>query len=48
MNKKQLLLAASLTAALPAPVSYSAFAKDTPLEAGLKDDKVAYGTLSKD
>lgn len=37
MNKKQMLLAASLTAALPA-LSVSAFAKDMPLEAGLKDD----------
>lgn len=37
MNKKQMLLAASLTAALPA-LSSAAIAKDTPLEAGLKDD----------
>ncbi len=37
MNKKQMLLAASLTAALPA-FSTIAFARDTPLDAGLKDD----------
>lgn len=37
MDKKQMLLAASLTAALPI-LSGSAFAKDTPLEAGLTDD----------
>ena len=37
MNKKQMLLAASLTAALPA-LSVTAFAKDTALDAGLKDD----------
>ena len=37
MNTKHMLLAASLTAALPA-VSVTAFAKDTPLEAGQKDD----------
>ncbi len=37
MNRKSLLLAASLTAALPA-LSAPASAKDTPLEAGLKDD----------
>ncbi len=37
MNKKSMLLAASLTAALPT-LFPPAFAKDTPLEAGLKDD----------
>lgn len=37
MNKKQMLLAASLTAALPI-LTVSAFAKDTPIEAGLTDD----------
>jgi carboxypeptidase Q len=37
MTKKQMLLAVSLTAALPA-LPINAFAKDTPLEAGLKDD----------
>jgi carboxypeptidase Q len=37
MNKKQMLLAASLTAALPA-LSNTAIAKDTPLETGLKDE----------
>jgi carboxypeptidase Q len=37
MNKKSMLLAASLTAAFPA-LSVSASARDTPLEAGLKDD----------
>ncbi len=37
MNKKQMLLAASLTAALSA-FSTTAFAKDTPLELGLTDD----------
>ncbi len=37
MNKKSLLLAASLTVALPA-LSVPAFAKETPIEAGMKDD----------
>jgi carboxypeptidase Q len=37
MNRKYMLLAASLTAALPA-FSIPAIAKDTALEAGLKDD----------
>ena len=37
MNRKSMLLAASLTAALPA-LSAPVFAKETPLEAGLKDD----------
>ncbi len=37
MNKIHMLLAASLAASLPA-LSVSAFAKDTALEAGLKDD----------
>ena len=37
MNKKSMLLAASLTAALPT-LSTSAFARETPLEMGLKDD----------
>jgi carboxypeptidase Q len=37
MNTKSMLLAASLTAALPV-LSSTAFAKETPLEAGLKDD----------
>jgi carboxypeptidase Q len=37
MNKKQMLLIASLTAALPA-LSNTAMAKDTPLETGLKDE----------
>ena len=37
MNKKSMLLAASLTAVLPA-LSVTAFAKDSANEAGLKDD----------
>ncbi len=37
MNKKSLLLAASLTVALPA-LSVPAFAKETLIEAGMKDD----------
>ncbi len=37
MNRKQLLMAASLTAALPF-LSMTAFAKDAPLDAGLKDE----------